>query len=160
MGAFIHDPDRINMKCEAALDKAGLVVTRSGAGTAGNVKLVDADKEPPYGVASQTTEDPLNLGTYLANEQVCVLRQGIVNCILANDNAAIVAGNPLMAVRDSTAVTPKDGVVDLLTIRTDTTANFWADISALVGWAQEPKAVNIGVTYGTTIKVLLDIRTG
>jgi len=138
--------------CEVAVKKAGLVLTRSGA-AAGKARLVDADKEPPIGVTVKSTEDPLNKGTYLSNVEVAYRSEGVVECQLASDNAAISAGDPLMAVRDGAG---NDGRVDKLTIRTDTIANYEADMAALVGYALEAK----GASKGEPIKVRLWIRGG
>lgn len=159
MGSYKNSGERVSIKCEPALDKPGLVVTQVDAGTVGNVKLVDADKEKVFGVALMSTEDPLNKGTYLTNEYITVLKEGEVECILANDNAAIAVGDPIMAVKDSTAGTAKTGVVDLLTIRTDSAANYAADMDALVGFAKEAKAQNAGATYGSTIVVRLNLKS-
>jgi len=155
LGSYKNDGEREDYICEDSIDKAGLVVTQTDATTAGNVQLVDADKEKPAGVALMTTEDPRNKGTYLINQRITVIKRGDVECVLASDNAAIVRGDPLMAVKDGAN---KTGVVDKLTIRTDTVANHEADLTALVGFARAAAAQNAGATYGTLIGVHLALQ--
>lgn len=153
MGTKLID-EKTAFICEDALDQKGLVVTQTDAGTAGEVKLVDTDKEVPAGVAIKTTEDPFALGSYLTDELVALQTVGETECVLASDNAAIVKGDPLMAVKDAAN---KEGVVDKLTIRSDTAANLLADLQAMVGTAAEAKGANAGATYGTKIKVKLKL---
>lgn len=155
MGSYVNDGERIQYDCEDELDKPGLVVTQTDAAVAGDVKLVDADKEKPAGVALMSTEDPLNKNTYLSDVEITTIRTGAVECILASDNAEIVRGDAIMAVKDGAN---KEGVVDKLTIRVDNIANYSADMIALLGFAEEAKAVNIGATYGTKIKVRLALQ--
>lgn len=158
MGSYLDDGERVQIVCEDALDKAGLVVAQSGVATAGNVKLVDADKEKPYGVALKSTKNPMygisGEDEFLTDQEITVIKRGVVECILASDNAAIAVGDYLMAVADGAG---KEGVVDKLTIRTDSVENHETDLAALVGIALEAKAANAGATYGTKIKVLLKL---
>ena len=151
----------VGMVCEDGVKKSGLVVTRTDAVTAGKVTLVDADKEAPFGVTTKDTEDPLYPSPasvqYKTNVKQAMQRTGKSELVLANDNAEINVGDSLMAVKDGDN---NEGVVDKLSIRTDSAANYNTDLLALVGWAQEYKAALAGATYGTKIKVLLDIRSG
>lgn len=140
-------------KVEDAVDKPGLIVTRTDVST-GDVKLVDADKEAPIGVTLTTSQDPKNVGTYLAGQELTIVDEGEVELILASDNAAIVKGDPLMAVADGAG---KKGVADKLTFRTDTIANFLADLQARVGYALATAAQNAGATYGTKVRARLTI---
>ena len=155
MGSYVNDGERIQYTCEDALNKPGLVVTQTDAAVAGKVKLVDADKEKPAGVALMSTEDPLNKGTYLTAQEITVIRTGVVECILASDNAEIVRGDAIMAVKDAAN---KEGVVDKLTIQVDNIGNYSGDMIALLGFAEEAKATLLGATYGTKIKVRLKLQ--
>ena len=144
--------------CEDAIKHAGLVLTRTNAATAGNAVLVDTDKEVPMGITVESTYDQVARdGTYLTNQYVPYIREGECDLVLASDNAEIVAGDDLMAVQDGAT---EDGVVDKLTIRTDSAANLLADLRARVGVAMEPAAALAGATYGTMIHAVLTIING
>lgn len=151
--------ERKYVECDEAVKHSGLVLTRTEASATGKAGLVDADKELPMGVTVRSTEDPFNPGTYLTGQLVAYQDDGEADLVLANDNAEITYGDPIMAVLDSTS-TPEKGVVDKLTIRTDSIANHEADLKAIVGIAKEFKAALAGATYGTTVKVKLTLNRG
>ena len=151
----------IGRVCEDGLPSKGLVVTRTDVSAAGNVKLVDVDGETPFGVALQDTEDPLypeaTSTQYRTNQRVAIQRTGEVDCLVANDNAEITIGGAVEGAIDDNSV---EGVIQGLTIRTDTIANWAADMNSLLGWAQEAYAASAGDGSTTRCRVLLDLRTG
>jgi hypothetical protein len=161
---YLGDDSRVSMIVTLAVERAGMVVTRSGA-TAGQVQPVDTDMEQPFGVAIENTEDPLypeaTSTQFKAAVPVAIQRKGIVECILDDGNQAIVAGDPLRAMLSGTT---EKGCVDLFDeLKTGTYADgttLLVALRKLVGWALEPAAVNSGDGKTVKIKVLLDIHNG
>lgn len=153
--SFVNDGTIVSIVSSDAIQTAGQVVTRTNA-AAGQVRLVDADGEYPYGVAFKSTEDPLNEGTYLTNQSISVQREGIAYVPLVADNEAIAAGDPIGAE----AGTTYNGCCDKLTWASDSSTNLDISNRKLLGWAMEAKDALAGATWPTKIKVLLDIRTG
>jgi len=148
MGSYVNDGDRVQRSCEDAITLIGQVVTRVNV-TTKEVKLVDADGELPEGVALMTTEDPLNKGTYLANKEITVVKEGVVICQVASDST-IVAGSPIQGGTD----TARNGVVRELAITTV------AHILSLLGYAEEAVDTSVGTVAAgkATVKVRLNIR--
>jgi len=148
MGSYVNDGDRVQRSCEDAITLIGQVVTRVNV-TTKEVKLVDADGELPEGVALMTTEDPLNKGTYLANKEITVVKEGVVICQVASDST-IVAGSPIQAGTD----TARNGVVREIAITTV------AHILSLLGYAEEAVNTSAGTVAAgkATVKVRLNIR--
>lgn len=138
----IREPQEpVYRKCEDAIADYGYVVTEKDAAVAGNVKLVDADGEHPFGIAKMRTEDPIT-GLSVANKSVAIARSGEALVRLIATNVTIAPGDPLG--------TKNGGYVDKLTPAAATEvfapADVFTALRPLVGEAQEAKASSVGGT--------------
>jgi hypothetical protein len=165
---FPADMGIISKVCEDALAEVGLIVTPSGVSTAGQVKLVDSDGEQPYGVAIEDTiderywasEGAIGSSTGETDKRVSIQRHGRVKVRLADDNSAIVEGDPIYAVVDGNS---NEGRADIFSgYKTGTYADGTDLLAArkqLLGWACEAADANAGATAATYyLEVELDLH--
>ncbi|RLG74824.1 MAG: hypothetical protein DRO14_05280 [Thermoprotei archaeon] len=131
--------------CEDALDDDGYVLTTLGAATAGNLKkATSSNYYKLIGVNFKSTEDPFNPGTYLSNQRIPVIVDGVVRVQItdASNRSTDIAVGDLVAVYDGGKVAHWEDCPIHTLLGTVNAANLERMLTSIVGQALEAVAAD------------------